>query len=265
MIGVASGFAVIDRLTAGFHPGNLVIIAARPSMGKSGLALNIAGHVAIRVGLPVALFTLEMSESEVMQRYLSAESYVDSQRIRTGNLAGEDWQRLSAAAGKLEGAPLFVDDSSLSTVGEIRSKARRLKMRHPDLALVIVDYLQLMTSTGSEESRVQEVSRISRGLKILAGDLDVPVIALSQLSRAVEQRHDKRPILSDLRDSGSIEQDADIVMFIYRDEYYNPEDTDQQGIAEVQIAKQRNGPTGTVKLAFVKKLAGFDDLAPSAA
>jgi replicative DNA helicase len=263
VVGVSTGFEAIDRLTSGLQPGNLIIVAARPSMGKSGLALNIGGNVAIRAQLPTALFTLEMSRSEVMQRYLSAESYVDSQKIRNGrNLGMEDWQRLSAAALKIEAAPLFIDDSSLSTVGEIRSKARRLKMRHPDLALIIVDYLQLMASGGNEESRVQEVSRISRGLKILAGDLEVPIIALSQLSRAVETRHDKRPILSDLRDSGSIEQDADIVMFIYRDEYYNPEDTDQEGIAEVQIAKQRNGPTGTVKLAFVKKLAGFDDLQP---
>lgn len=267
VIGVPTGFEVIDRLTSGLHPGNLVIIAARPSMGKSGLGLNIASHVSVKLGLPVAFFTLEMTRDEVMQRTLASEAMIDSQKIRNGRgLTGEDWQRLSAAASRVEAAPLYIDDSSLSTVGDIRSKARRMKMQHPNLALVVVDYLQLMTGSGSEDSRVQEISRISRGLKILAGDLEVPIVALSQLSRAVEQRHDKRPILSDLRDSGSIEQDADVVMFIYRDEYYNPETAAEdgtEGIAEVNISKQRNGPTSTVKLAFVKKLAGFDDLQPS--
>lgn len=262
LVGCPTGFQVIDHITSGLQPGNLVVLACRPSMGKSGLALGILANVTLRGGLPAVLFTLEMSTSEVMQRLLSMESLVDSQKIRNGRgLDREDWARLANASGRIEQAPLHVDDSGLITVGEIRSKARRLKMRNPDLALVCVDYLQLMASTGNEENRVQEVSRITRSLKILARDLEVPVLALSQLNRGVEARHDKRPILSDLRESGSVEQDADVVMFIYRDEYYNPEDTDQQGIAEVNVAKQRNGPTGTVKLSFVKKHARFSDLA----
>jgi replicative DNA helicase len=263
VIGTPTGYKVIDDLTSGLQPGNLVVLAARPSMGKSGLALGMAANVTLRQGVPAALFTLEMSKQEVMQRLLAGEALVDGQKIRNGRgLVPEDWQKLTAASERIEKAPLFIDDSALLTIGEIRSKARRLKMRNPDLGLVVVDYLQLMASTGNEENRNQEIGRISRALKILARDLEVPVLALSQLSRGVEQRHDKRPILSDLRDSGAIEQDADVVMFIYRDEYYNPEETDQQGLAEVNVAKQRNGPTGTVKLSFVKRHARFTDLAP---
>jgi replicative DNA helicase len=258
--GVPSGFRDIDRLTSGFQPGNLIILAARPSMGKSGLALCMAANVGVRRELPVALFTLEMSKSEVTQRLMCSEAKVESQRLRTGKLAADDWPRLTAACDKLAKAPIFVDDTGSITMMEIRSKARRLKTKEPNLALIIVDYLQLMTSGSNPENRVQEVSQISRNLKVLARDLEVPVIALSQLSRAVEQRHDKRPILSDLRESGSLEQDSDLVFFIYRDEYYNDE-TDAQGIAEIHLAKHRNGPTGTEKLAWLNRYAKFSDLA----
>ena len=258
--GVASGFRDIDRITSGFQPGNLVIIAARPSMGKSALALCMAANMGVRLNIPVALFTLEMSKAEVTQRLMCSEAKVESQKLRSGKLSPEDWPRLTAACDKLARAPIYVDDTGSITMMEIRSKARRLKARVPNLGLIIVDYLQLMSSGASVENRVQEVSAISRNLKILARDLEVPIVALSQLSRAVEQRSDKRPILSDLRESGAIEQDADIVGFIYRDEYYN-EESDQQGLAEVIVAKHRNGPTDTVKLSFLKRYAKFADLA----
>jgi replicative DNA helicase len=262
--GTPSGFRDIDRLTSGFQPGNLIIIAARPSMGKSALALCMAVNVAVRHETPVALFTLEMSKAEVTQRLMCAEGKVESQRLRTGKLAADDWPRLTAACDKLAKAPIYVDDTGSITMMEIRSKLRRLKMREPNLGLVVVDYLQLMTSGTSVENRVQEVSQISRSLKVLARDLEVPIVALSQLSRAVEQRHDKRPILSDLRESGSIEQDADLVMFVYRDEYYNPDDTESAGVAELILSKHRNGATGLEKLAFQKRYAKFADLAASA-
>jgi replicative DNA helicase len=262
--GTPSGFRDLDRMTSGFQPGNLIIIAARPSMGKSALALCMAANVAVRHDKPVALFTLEMSKAEVTQRLMCSEGRVESQRLRTGRLSPDDWPRLTAACSKLTKAPIYVDDTGSITMMEIRSKLRRLKMREPDLSLVIVDYLQLMTSGTSAENRVQEVSQISRSLKVLARDLDVPIVALSQLSRAVEQRQDKRPILSDLRESGSIEQDADLVMFVYRDEYYNPEETDSAGIAEVILSKHRNGATGNEKLAFQKRYAKFSDLTAAA-
>ncbi len=258
--GTPSGFRDLDRLTSGFQPGNLIIVAARPSMGKSGLGLCMAANLAVRAEVPTALFTLEMSKAEVTQRLMCSEAKVESQRLRTGKLGADDWPRLTAACDRLAKAPIYVDDQGSITMMEIRSKARRLKSRESDLGLIIVDYLQLMTSGSNVESRVQEVSQISRSLKVLARDLDVPILAMSQLSRAVEQRHDKRPILSDLRESGSIEQDADLVMFIYRDEYYNDE-SDQQGLAEVHLAKHRNGPTDTVKLSFLKRYAKFADLA----
>jgi replicative DNA helicase len=260
--GTPSGFRDLDRLTSGFQPGNLIIVAARPSMGKSGLGLCMAANLAVRAEVPTALFTLEMSKAEVTQRLMCSEAKVESQRLRTGKLGADDWPRLTAACDRLAKAPIYVDDQGSITMMEIRSKARRLKSREQSLGLIIVDYLQLMTSGSNVESRVQEVSQISRSLKVLARDLDVPILAMSQLSRAVEQRHDKRPILSDLRESGSIEQDADLVMFIYRDEYYNDE-SDQQGIAEVHLAKHRNGPTDTVKLSFLKRYAKFADLAPA--
>jgi replicative DNA helicase len=260
LTGTPSGFRDLDRITSGFQPGNLIIVAARPSMGKSALALCMAANVAVRFEVPVALFTLEMSKAEVTQRLMCSEAKVESQRLRNGKLAPDDWPRLTAACDKLAKAPIYVDDTGLLNMMEIRSKARRLKSKEPGLGLVIVDYLQLMTSGAAIEHRVQEVSQMSRQLKVLARDLDVPIVALSQLSRAVEQRSDKRPILSDLRESGSIEQDADIVVFIYRDEYYN-EDTDQQGLAEVIVAKHRNGPTDSIKLSFLKRHAKFADLA----
>jgi len=258
--GIPSGYRDLDRVTSGFQPGNLIIIAARPSMGKSALALCMAANLGVRHETPVALFTLEMSKAEVTQRLLCSEAKVESQRLRSGRLAADDWPRLVAAGDKLMKSPIYVDDTGSITMMELRSKARRLKSKEPNLGLIVVDYLQLMTSGGSTESRVQEVSQISRQLKVLARDLEIPIIALSQLSRAVEQRHDKRPILSDLRESGSIEQDADIVAFVYRDDYYN-EDSDQQGLAELIVAKHRNGPTDAVKLSFLKRYAKFADLA----
>ena len=258
--GTPSGYRDLDRLTSGFQSGNLIIVAARPSMGKSALALCMAANIALRNGQPVGLFTLEMSKEEVTQRLMCSEAKVESQRLRNGKLAPDDWPRLTAACDKLAKAPIYVDDTGSINMMEIRSKARRLKSRHPDLGLLVVDYLQLMTSGGNVENRVQEVSQISRSLKILARDLDVPILALSQLSRAVEQRTDKRPLLSDLRESGSLEQDADLVVFIYRDEYYN-EESDQQGLAEVILAKHRNGPTDSVRLSFLKRYAKFADLA----
>ena len=262
LTGTPSGFRDLDRLTSGFQPGNLIIVAARPSMGKSALALCMAANMAVRQGIPVGMFTLEMSKAEVTQRLMCSEAKVESQRLRNGKLAQDDWPRLTAACDKLAKAPIYVDDTGLLNMMEVRSKARRLKARHPNLGLIIVDYLQLLTPSHRRESdgRVQEVSEMSRSLKILARDLDVPILALSQLSRAVEQRTDKRPILSDLRESGSIEQDADLVAFVYRDEYYN-EDSDQQGLAEVILAKHRNGPTDAIKLSFLKRYAKFSDLA----
>ncbi len=262
LTGTPSGFRDLDRLTSGFQPGNLIIVAARPSMGKSALALCMAANMGVRHNIPVGLFTLEMSKSEVTQRLMCSEAKVESQRLRNGKLAPDDWPRLTAACDKLAKAPIYVDDTGLLNMMEIRSKARRLKARHPNLGLIIVDYLQLLTPSHRRDSdgRVQEVSEMSRSLKILARDLDVPIVALSQLSRAVEQRTDKRPILSDLRESGSIEQDADLVAFVYRDEYYN-EESDQQGLAEVILAKHRNGPTDSIKLSFLKRYAKFSDLA----
>lgn len=258
--GMPSGFRDLDRLTSGFQPGNLVIVAARPSMGKSAFGLCIAANLAVRHRIPVAVFTLEMSKAEVTQRLMCSEAKVESQRLRTGRLAADDWPRLTAACDKLAKAPIFVDDTGSVTMMEIRSKARRLKSKQPELGLIIVDYLQLMTSGTTAENRVQEVSQISRNLKLLARDLELPILAMSQLSRAVEQRHDKRPILSDLRESGSIEQDADLVGFLYRDDYYNDE-SELQGLAEMILAKHRNGPTDTVKLSFLKRYAKFADLA----
>ena len=257
--GVPCGFRDLDRLTSGLQPGNLVILAARPSMGKSALALCIAANLGVRSQVPVALFTLEMSKAEVTQRLMCSEAKVESNRVRSGKLTQEDWPRLTAACDKLMKAPIYVDDTGSITMMELRSKARRLKAREPNLGMIIVDYLQLMTSGATAENRVQEVSQISRNLKVLARDLDVPILALSQLSRAVEQRHDKRPILSDLRESGSIEQDADLVLFVYRDEYYNGEESESQGVAELILAKHRNGPTDSVKLSFLRRFAKFTD------
>ena len=258
--GLPSGFRDLDRITAGFQPGNLIVLAARPSMGKSALAVCIAANVAVREKKPCAFFTLEMSRQEIVQRLMCAEAKVNVQHVRTGKLSSDDWPRLAAACAALEESPLLVDDTAGLTLLELRSKAQKLKRATPDLGMIVVDYLQLMAADGKPESRLQEVSAISRGLKAIARDLDVPVLALSQLSRAVEQRHDKRPILSDLRESGSIEQDSDLVMFLYRDDYYDPE-SEEQGIAELRIAKHRNGPTDDVRLAFLRNFAKFAPLA----
>jgi replicative DNA helicase len=259
LTGVPSGLRGLDRITSGFQASNLVILAARPSMGKTSLALGMARHLGVDVGRPVAIFSLEMSRSEIAQRLMCAEALVDSMRLRTGRMQGDDWTRLTEACDRLARAPIYIDDSAGIGVMDIRSKSRRLKTREPELGLILVDYLQLMS--GDAENRVQEISQISRALKLLARDLDVPVIALSQLSRAVEQRPDKRPLLSDLRESGSIEQDADMVMFIYRDEYYNKEAEDNKGVAELIVAKHRNGATGKVELAFRQQYTLFSDLA----
>lgn len=264
IVGVPTGFLWFDRITTGLLPGNLVVAAGRPSMGKSGLALGVAAHASLRADVPAAVFTLEMSRSEVVARLLSSEALIDSTKLRTGRLAPDEWRALHAASARIAEAPLYLDDTPVPTVTEIRSKARRLKMREPRLGLVVVDYLQLVGGGAvAPESRVQEVSQISRALKALARDLDLPIIAVSQLSRAPEQRHDKRPVLSDLRESGSIEQDADLVLLVYRDDYYHPDDTDAPGVAEVNIAKHRNGPTQVVKLAFQREYARFSNLDPS--
>lgn len=257
--GLATGFNDLDRLTAGLQPANLVILAARPSMGKSSMALGIGRYVTAELHKPVAVFSLEMSKMEIVQRLLSAEAKIDSTRLRTGRLQDEDWAKLGDALGKLSDAPLFVDDTAGITMMEIRSKCRRIKQRF-GLDLVIVDYMQLMHSHNRAENRQQEVSEISRGLKMLAKELDLPVIALSQLSRQPEMRTEKRPQLADLRESGSIEQDADIVAFIYRDEVYN-EGTQDKGIAELIVSKHRNGPIGVVRLAFLSHLTKFANLA----
>ena len=260
--GLSSGFVDLDRITGGFRPANLVIIAARPSMGKTALALGMAQHAAINQEKTVAIFSLEMSGDDLIQRLISAEGGIDSTRMRTGRLSAADWPRVTQAADKLGRAKLYIDESAGITVGEIRTKARRLKARE-GLDLVVIDYIQLMDSEsrrGSrDENRVQEISNISRGLKLLARDLDVPVVCLSQLNRGPESRPDKRPLLSDLRESGAIEQDADLALLIYRDDYYN-KDSDQKGIAEVMVAKNRNGPTDRARLVFEGTYARFGNL-----
>jgi replicative DNA helicase len=261
--GVSTGFPAIDRLTSGLQKGDLCIVAGRPSMGKTAWVMNVAQNAAIEHNIPVAIFSLEMSKEQLVQRMLCAEGRVDSQRLRRGELTDEEYKRLAAAAGHLNTAPVWIDDSPGSTVLEMRAKARRLKAE-TDIGLLVIDYMQLMASHGRAENRVQEVSEISRGLKALARELEVPVVALSQLSRAPEQRTDRRPQLSDLRESGSIEQDADLVMFLYRPEYYyGPTDKDGnslEGKAEFMIAKQRNGPTDTVELYFHKAYTRFDSV-----
>ncbi len=257
LTGVSSGFYDLDNYTAGFQPSDLIILAARPSMGKTAFCLNIAQAVGINQKKPVAIFSLEMSKEQLVQRMLCSEAEIDSNRLRTGHMQTDDWNKLAGAMGKLADSPIFIDDSPGATVMDLRAKCRRLCMEQKDMGMIIIDYLQLMEGTGSND-RVQEISKISRGLKGLARELKVPVIALSQLSRAVESRTNKRPMLSDLRESGSIEQDADIVMFIYRDEYYNPESAENnKGKAEIIIAKQRNGPVGTVELLFQNNITRF--------
>lgn len=260
--GIPTGYRDLDRMTSGFQKNDLIIIAARPSMGKTAFALNIAQNVATTTDENVAIFSLEMGAEQLVQRMLSAEGNIDSQRLRTGKLTEEDWTKLTMAMGSLSHAGIFIDDSPGIRVADIRSKCRRLKQEH-GLGMIIIDYLQLIQGSGSNrENRQQEVSEISRSLKALARELEVPLIALSQLSRSVEQRQDKRPMMSDLRESGSIEQDADIVGFLYREDYYETdksEESDNQNI-EIIISKQRNGPTGTVELAFIRKINKFIDI-----
>jgi replicative DNA helicase len=260
LTGVATGFVDLDRIVGGLQPGNVIVVAARPSMGKTALALGIAEHAALSQERSVAIFSLEMSGDELIQRLLASTAIVDAGRIRAGRLAPEDWSRIGRAADRLSAARLFIDDSEGVSVGEMRSKTRRLKSRD-GLDLVIVDYIQLMEGTDRrrDENRVQELSTISRGLKMLARDLEVPIICVSQLNRAPDARTDKRPMLSDLRESGAIEQDADLVLMIYRDDYYD-ENSEARGIAEVNVAKNRHGPTEKVKLTFRGSYAKFDNL-----
>ncbi|WP_147536009.1 replicative DNA helicase [Bacillus marasmi] len=257
--GIATGFAELDRMTAGFQRNDLIIVGARPSVGKTAFALNIAQNVATKTGENVAIFSLEMGAEQLVMRMLCAEGNINAQNLRTGALTDEDWGKLTMAMGSLSNAGIFIDDTPGVRIGEIRSKCRRLKQEH-GLGMILIDYLQLIQGDGrSGENRQQEVSEISRSLKQLARELQVPVIALSQLSRGVEQRQDKRPMMSDIRESGSIEQDADIVAFLYRDDYYDKE-TENKNIIEIIIAKQRNGPVGTVSLAFVKEYNKFVNL-----
>ena len=257
--GIATGFLDLDYKTAGMQPADIVLVAARPSMGKTAFVLNIAQHVAFKLNQTVAIFSLEMSKEQLVNRLFSLESRVDSQHLRTGNLTDMEWEKLIESAGVIGQSNLIIDDTPGISIAELRSKCRKYKMDH-DLKMIIIDYLQLMSGGGrGSESRQQEISDISRSLKALARELSVPVIALSQLSRAVEQRPDHRPMLSDLRESGAIEQDADVVMFIYRDDYYN-KDTDKKGIAEIIIAKQRNGPIGTVELVWLPDYTKFANM-----
>ncbi|MDI6703770.1 MAG: replicative DNA helicase [bacterium] len=257
--GVPSGFIDLDIKTSGFQSSDLIIIAGRPSMGKSSLCLNIVQHAGIRNRMPVAIFSLEMSKEQLVQRMLCSEARVSVHKLRTGFLSESDWPRLTTAAGILSEAPIFIDDTPAIQIVELKAKARRIKARE-NVGLIVIDYLQLMQGRGGAENRQQEISEISRSLKALAKELDIPIIALSQLSRAVEVRGgSKRPQLSDLRESGAIEQDADLVTFIYREEYYNPTE-ENEGIAEIIIGKQRNGPTGTVKLRFFKEYTRFENL-----
>ena len=253
--GTPSGYPDLDQLTAGFQNADLIIIAARPAVGKTALALNIAQQVAIKHKIPVAIFSLEMSKEQLAQRMLCSEAEVDAQRLKTASLSDTGWKKLTRALGRLSEAPLYIDDSATISAIEIRAKARRLKIEK-GLGLVVVDYLQLMRGRSRVENRVQEISDIARSLKTLARELDVPVLALSQLSRAVEQRPDRVPRLSDLRESGEIEQTADLVLFIHREDYYNPQ-SERGNVAEIIIAKQRNGPVGTIELVFRKEIAKF--------
>ncbi|MBP6851010.1 MAG: replicative DNA helicase [Rhodoferax sp.] len=260
--GVPTGFYDLDRMTAGFQAGDLIVLAARPSMGKTALAINIAENVALQEGLPVAVFSMEMGAAQLAVRIVGSIGRIDQGHLRTGKLTDEEWPRLTEAIEKLRTISLHIDESAGLTSSELRANARRLSRQCGQLGLIVVDYLQLMSGSASgDENRATELGEISRGLKMLAKELKCPVIALSQLNRSVETRPDKRPMMSDLRESGAIEQDADIIMFIYRDEYYTKDACKEPGVAEVIIAKQRNGPTGTVKLAFLKPITKFENLA----
>ena len=261
--GVPTGFVDLDEKTAGLQPGDLIIVAGRPSMGKTAFALNMAENVAVDNGLPVAVFSMEMGGTQLAMRMLGSISRVDQHRMRTGRLNDEEWGKLSSAMGKLHDAPIFIDETAALNALELRSRARRLRRQCGKLGLIVVDYLQLMSgsSQSSSENRATEISEISRGLKALAKELEVPVVALSQLNRALEQRNDKRPMMSDLRESGAIEQDADLILFIYRDEVYFPDKPESRGLAEVIIGKQRNGPIGKVELTFLGQYTRFENRA----
>ncbi len=262
--GVRTGFYDMDRMTAGLQPGDLIVLAARPSMGKTAFALNIAESVAVNEGLPVVVFSMEMGAAQLALRMVGSLGRIDQSNLRTGKLRDDEWGRLSEAVEKLGKASIYIDEGSALSPSELRARARRQARQCGQLGLIVVDYLQLMSGSGggSEENRATVIGEISRGLKSLAKELKCPVIALSQLNRSVETRTDKRPMMSDLRESGAIEQDADVIMFIYRDDYYTKDASKEPGIAEIIIGKQRNGPTGTVKLAFLKPLTKFDNLAP---
>ena len=257
--GISTGFRDLDYKTAGLQPSDLILVAARPSMGKTAFVLNLAEYITVKEKVPTVIFSLEMSKEQLMKRLIAMNAKVDSQKIRTGNLEDEEWVKLTDSVIRLGGSSMFIDDTPGISVAELSSKCRKLSAEH-GLGLVIIDYLQLMTGSRRSESRQQEISEISRSLKALAREINAPVIALSQLSRAVEKRDDKRPMLSDLRESGAIEQDADVVMFIYRDEYYTKEETKDPGVAEIIIGKQRNGPTGTVKLRWLAEFTKFGNL-----
>ena len=258
--GIASGFHDLDQKTSGFQPGDLIIVAGRPSMGKTAFSLNIAEHVALELNKPVAVFSMEMGGAQLAMRMLGSVGKLDQHKVRTGRLDDEDWPKLTHALGKLNEAPIFIDESAALNALEVRARARRLYRQHGELGLIVVDYLQLMSSSSQGENRATEISEISRALKGLAKELKVPLIALSQLNRSLEQRPNKRPVMSDLRESGAIEQDADVILFIYRDEVYNP-DSQDKGVAEIIIGKQRNGPIGKVDLAFLGEYTRFENYA----
>ncbi len=260
--GVPTGYHDLDSRTSGLQPGDLVIIAGRPSMGKTALALNMAEHVAVENRLPVAVFSMEMAGTQLAMRMLGSIGHLDQHKLRTGKLSDEDWNRLTTAVGKLHDAPIHIDETPALNALELRARSRRLHRQYGTLGMIVVDYLQLMESTSEGENRATEISEISRSLKALAKELRVPVVALSQLNRGLEQRPNKRPVMSDLRESGAIEQDADLILFIYRDEVYNP-DTPEKGVAEIIIGKQRNGPIGTVKLTFLGEYTRFENYAES--
>ncbi len=263
--GVPTGFIDLDRMTSGLQAGDLIVLAARPSMGKTALAINIAEHVALNEGLPVAVFSMEMGASQLAVRIVGSIGRIDQMHLRTGKLKADEWPRLTAAIDRLHDIPLHIDETAGLTTSELRANARRLARQCGKLGLIVVDYLQLMSGSGADgENRATELGEVSRGLKMLAKELQCPVLALSQLNRSVESRTDKRPLMSDLRESGAIEQDADIIMFIYRDDYYN-KDSREPGVAEIIISKQRNGPTGMVKLTFMKQITRFESLAKGTA
>lgn len=263
--GIPTGFADLDSMTSGLQPGDLVIVAGRPSMGKTAFAINIAENVALETGLPVAIFSMEMPSTQLAMRMIGSVGRLDQHRMRTGRLEDEDWEKLTTALGKLNEAPVFIDEGSGLSSFDVRARARRLHRQCGKLGLIVLDYLQLMTAPAGrqQENRATEISEISRSLKALAKELNVPLIAISQLNRSVDQRPDKRPVMSDLRESGAIEQDADIIMFVYRDEYYHP-DSQDKGTAEIIIAKQRNGPIGRVRLTFLGQHTRFEDFAGNA-